>query len=363
MNKTLFVKIDNTPVPIDAENEVVLLDCKQINDFCSFAGDALVGDLKDNNGTPFYRLINPVGRLLSDFEKVDKANYDQIIAQWLDVLGEMLHKGVAQCDEKFTIHFPQQYVDWLLCNENDYYVEIGRCLQSNGGKVYLDANGISEDIISALHMKIRRFLNDNKDDIEYVVFSNERIGNSSYVVKQLKIVFDSYSFMRLEQWINIINEEIQKRFLTLVDYRAFRIDHLILGVSRIDELDNVGENGLGYYKGCHIWFNGGIWDRLYVTCYAEAFNNFLSIIMGKECKNSECSYNSIVRRLKAIGGDIGIPKWNYSNGSTWFLAECLLETQQFRCVLFFQDSSVSNLSMTLASDSNGTLYSISVSLK
>lgn len=207
MKKTLFIIIDNTPIPIEAENEVVPLDCKQINDFCSFAGDALVGDLKDNNGTPFYRLINPVGRLLSDFEKVDKASYNKIIAHWLDILGEMLHKGVTRCDEQFTIHFPQQYVDWLLCNENDYYAEIGKCLQSNGGKVYLDANGLSEDIISALHMKIRRFLNNNKDDIEYIVFSNERIGNSSFIAKRLKAIFEPYQFLRIEQWKQILYEE------------------------------------------------------------------------------------------------------------------------------------------------------------
>lgn len=213
MKKTLFIQIDNTPVPVEAENEVVILDCRQINDFCSFAGDALVGDLKDNNGTPFYRLINPVGRLLSDFEKVDKTHYDLIIAQWLDILDELLHKG-AQCYDQFTIHFPQQYTDWLLCNENRCYVEIGKCLQSNESKVYLDANGVSEDIISALHMKIRRFLNDNKVDIEYIVFSNERIGNSSNVVKHLKAVFESYSFLRFEQLKSIMGRFNQQILTT-----------------------------------------------------------------------------------------------------------------------------------------------------
>lgn len=204
--KTLFIKIDNTPVPVEAENEIAPLDCKQINDFCSFAGDVLVGDLKDNNGTPFYRLINPVGRLLSDFEKVDKANYDHIIAQWLDILGEMLHKGVTQCDEQFIIHLPQQYVDWLLCNENDYYVEIGKCLQSTDSKVYLDANGISEDIISTLHMNIRRFLNDNKDDIKYIVFSNPRIQNSSNIVKMMCMEDSQAYVLERIEWENQLKE-------------------------------------------------------------------------------------------------------------------------------------------------------------
>ena len=218
MKKVLFIQIDNTSAPIEAENDYILLNCKQINDFSSLVGDALIGDLKDSDGIPFYRLINSAGRLLSDFEKVDQENYDLIITQWLDILGEILHKGVAQCDEQFCIRFPQQYTDWLLCNENDYYVEIGKSLQANGSKVYLDADGISEDIISSLHMKINRFLNDNKDDIEYIVFSNERIGNVSYVVKQMKAVFDPYSFLRLGQWVNYLQEEQNDRKRSFDNY-------------------------------------------------------------------------------------------------------------------------------------------------
>lgn len=296
MKKTLFIKIDNTPVPVEAENEVVPLDCKQINDFCSFASDALVGDLKDSNGTPFYRLINPVGRLLNDFEKVDKANYDHIIAQWLDILGEMLNKGVAQCDEQFTIHFPQQYVDWLLCNENDYYVKIGKCLQSNEGKVYLDADGVSEDIISALHMKIRRFLNDNEDDIEYIVFSNERIGNSSYAVKQLINVFDSYSFMRLGQWEQILREEQQKRIEDLEDVRAFWLGDLKLGVTTKDDIPQSDKT---YYRGFHLEFKKeGKLSRMWTQpTDDDAVNAILSILYGETKNRMELSYNNVASYL------------------------------------------------------------------
>lgn len=357
MKKTLFIQIDNTPAPIEAENDYIPLDCKQINDFCSFAGDALVGDLKDENGTPFYRLINPVGRLLSDFEKVDKSNYDQIIAQWLDVLGELLHKGVTKCEEQFTIRFPQHYMDWLLSNENDYYVQIGKHLQSNDGKVYLDTNGISEDIVSALHMKIRRFLNNEKDVIEYVVFNNERIGNSSYVVKQLKTVFDSYSFLRLEQWRNIMNEEIQKRFLALEDYRAFRIDNLILGVTRINEVENVGNDGLLWYKKCQVRFKGGIWNELYVTHGEESFETVLSVVL-EGTTDIELTYNSLSRGLKKKGFYIFEEPHYYNN---YFVAKIRKETPEYWCNLEFFYSPCSSLSST--AEQNGTLYCIHVTLK
>jgi hypothetical protein len=360
MRKTLFIQIDNTPAPIEAENDYVPLDCKQINDFCSFVGDALIGDLKDSNGTPLYRLINPAGRLLSDFEKVDKANYDLIIAQWLDVLSEILHKGVTQCDEQFTICFQQQYTNWLLNSENDYFVEIGKSLQANDGKVYLDVDGIHEDIISALHMKINKFLNDNKDEIEYIVFSSERIGNSSYIVKQLKTVFDSCSFLRLEQWRNIINEEIQRRFLSLEDYRAFRIDNLILGVTKIDEVENVDKDGLLWYKGCQVWFKGGIWQKLYVTNFKEnkeSFEHFLNIVL-RGVTDYELTYNSLRWHLKKKGFYVHEEPHYYED---FFVAKLRKETQNYWCQLEFFYSPCHSLSST--AEQKGTLYHINVELK
>lgn len=279
MKKTLFIQIDNTPAPVEAENDYIPLECKQINDFCSFVGDALIADLKDSDGTPLFRLINPAGRLLSEFEKIDKANYDLIITQWLDILGEILHKGVTQCDEQFTIRFPQQYTDWLLSNENDYFVEIGNSLQANDCKVYLDADGISEDIVSALHMKIIRFLNGNKDDIEYIVFSNERIGNASYVVKQLKKNFDSYLFVRQEQWAQILQEEQLRRIYNLEDVRAFWLDDLRLGVTTKDDIP---QSDNAYYKEFHLEFKKeGKLSRMWTQPMTEAVNILLPVLLGE----------------------------------------------------------------------------------
>ena len=357
MKKTLFVQIDNTPAPVEAENDYIPLECKQINDFCSFVGDALIGDLKDSNGTPLYRFINPAGRLLSDFGKVDKSNYDLIIAQWLNILGEILHKGVTQCDEQFIIRFPQQFTDWLLCNQNDYYVEIGKSLQANDGEISLDVEGISEDIISAMYMKITRFLSDKSDEIEYIVFSNERIGNSSYGVKQLRTVFDSYSFLRLEQWNNIINEEIQRRFMALEDYRAFRIDDFILGVTKIDELENVGRDGLGRYRECFMWFKGGVWQKLYVTRYEDSFEHFLSIVL-RGVTDYELTYNSLRWHLKNKGFYV-LENPHYHED--YFVAKIRKETNEYWCNLEFFFSPCSSLSST--AELKGTLYAISIEVK
>ena len=334
MKKTLFIQIDNTPAPtIEAENDYIPLDCKQINDFCSFVGDALIGDLKDCNGTPLYRLINPAGRLLSDFEKVDKANYDLIIAQWLDVLSEILHKGVTQCDEQFTIRFPQQYTDWLLCNQNDYYVEIGKSLQAKDGKVSLDVEGISEDIISALHMKITRFLNKEKDEIEYIVFSNVRIGNYSCVVKQLKTVFEFYSFMPLGQWVEILREAHQQMIVNLEDYRAFWIDDFKIGLTKKSEVDELLSSYTYKWNNTKFEFNeDGILKKVEVYGGDEV-NLFLAILCNNtNINSSELSYSDISSFLLSHKGFVQL--WE-SVDSRGFGAVLHKDAATFLCDLQF----------------------------
>lgn len=300
MKKIAFIKISNTPAPIEAGNDYIILDCRQTNDFCSFVGDALVGDLKDEKGTPIYRLLKSIGYLLSDFEIIEKESYNLILSQWWDILGEILHKGLDQCDKQIAIIFPQLYTDWLINNENEYYVEIGKNLQSNNGRVYLDAYGISDDIISALRMKINRFLKEQKDEIEYVVFSNKRIGNSSNIIKQLRNLFDNYSFLRYEQWEHILTEEKQRKIENLEDYRAFWLDDLNLKIGVTDKED-IPEKVIGEtirYKGFYLEFKkNGKLSRIATSFTNDnAKNTFLSIIYGKSVK-WDLSYNQVAAFL------------------------------------------------------------------
>ena len=44
MRKTLYVRIDNNSLPEGCGEDVEVLDCRCINDFCSMVGDALVGE-------------------------------------------------------------------------------------------------------------------------------------------------------------------------------------------------------------------------------------------------------------------------------------------------------------------------------
>lgn len=82
MKKSLYVQIGSNSLPEGCSEDVDLLNCQYINDFCSFAGYALVGDLKDAQGTPLYRLINPLGKLLYDFKEHSPEAFEGILTEW-----------------------------------------------------------------------------------------------------------------------------------------------------------------------------------------------------------------------------------------------------------------------------------------
>lgn len=203
MKNTLYIQIDNNSLPQGLGEEVEELVCTCINDFCSIVGDALVSDLKDEDGKPFYRLINPVGQLLMDFKTANEEAFNNVIAKWHDYLGELLHKGTLESD--MTIKFPQTYIDWLLQNDNPYYESVGKELQKKNGEIAIPSEDVIDDVMASLTYKISHTLQDKKGNISFVVFSNPIFRNSSYVVKRVKL--DGVEFLRYESWCEIIKKK------------------------------------------------------------------------------------------------------------------------------------------------------------
>lgn len=203
MRKTIFLRIDNTNVPSEIGNDLEIIDYRQVNIFCSLVSDVLVGDLKDDNGIPYYRLLNPVGRLIGDFEPYDRKAYDEIIAQWLNIYCDILHNGVNNYEKSVTIRFPIQYTDWLVHNENKYYNEIGKRLQVQDNTVKLDSNIIVDDIIPSLCQKVSRFQNANR--IATVIFSCQSINGNSWISKQLNI--DGVTIVNVNDWLTMMNSK------------------------------------------------------------------------------------------------------------------------------------------------------------
>jgi|GEM_PF-3544073 len=323
--KTLYIQIDNNPLPEGCGDDVVVLDCRCINDFCSIVGDALVSDLKDEDGKPLYRVISPVGRLLSDFEKVDVIHYNLIIAQWLDILVEMLHEGVKQRDRPFDICFPPQYTDWLICNENEHYVEIGMFLQSNDGKCYLDSKDISEEIILTLHMRIVGFINNNKEKIGCAVFSNNIITSFSNIIIDVNRSCKFVMFMSFNQWQEKLeSKSLRRKYLEQGDPKAFQVDSFVLGETRLDNLQGkykIINNELDY-RGGKLKFRKNILEEIYFESKndesVKVVNELISFIVEKNIDCKEISYNELFPLLEKKGFILSDSNWDIHNPHTSF---------------------------------------------
>ena len=228
MKKTLYIQIDNNSLPKGCGEDVEVLDCRCINDFCSFVGDALVGDLKDDNGKPFWQLITPVGKLLMDFKDVDEKSFNSIIDNWYDILGNMLHNGI-QGDE-IEIMFPQQYVDWLLHNDNYYYEQVSKELQKANGKIALSTKAIDRDMIASLNDEISHALQGKKEEYSLVVFSNPMIRNSSFVVKRIRL--EGIEFMRYDSWMESL--AIQKLEEETANQKSFNVNGVSFEMIKVE---------------------------------------------------------------------------------------------------------------------------------
>ena len=237
MKKTLYIQIDDNSKPEGCGEDVEMIDGRCINDFCSLVGDALVGDLKDENGKPFYRLINPVGKLLMDFKAVDEKSFDSIIEDWYNILGSLLHKGIQE--DEIEIKFPQQYVDWLLHNDNPYYEQVGKELQKANGKITLSSEAIDDDIIASLNYKVSHALQEKKDGYSFVVFSNPIIRNSSFVVKRVRLEgIENLSYESWYEQITKVNEDFKNReLLEKIKIESFRVDDFYVGVTTKNEIE------------------------------------------------------------------------------------------------------------------------------
>ena len=264
MKKTLYIQIDNNSLPEGCGEDVEVLDCRCINDFCSMVGDALVRDLKDENGKPFYRQINPVGRLLMDFKDVDEKAFNAIAEDWYDILGNLLHKG--QQDEYINFKLSQQYVDWLTQNENPYYEQVGKELQKAKGRITLSLETIDDDIIASLNYKVSHTFQENKDNYSFVVFSNPIIRNSSFFVKKGRL--DGIKFMRYDSWM-----EEMKKYIAIPE--KFQLDNYIVGMTReenvkgakIERIKDFPKIGLVFYQDCSLVFDNGVLESISIEKY------------------------------------------------------------------------------------------------
>lgn len=194
--KTLYVQINSTPLLAESE-DIILLDCTSIHDFCSYLGYELVDGLRMPNGEPYYRAFQ-VGNLLADFSKANEGAYKSIVFQWEQIQCELLKNGIRR--DTYYVSPPPEYIDWLLHHENMAYREVGKKLKVAREGVELSAEDLYTEIVSTVRYRLRSYLYDNQDKIDWIVFSDGSIKQSSAIVSELKDVIGKAEFLRLHQW-------------------------------------------------------------------------------------------------------------------------------------------------------------------
>lgn len=302
MKKTLFIQIDNNSLPEGCGEDVEVLDCRCTNEFCSIVGDALVCDLKDEDGKPLYRLINPVGRLLMEFKSANEEAFNGIISKWYDYLGELLHKGTLVPD--LTIRLPQTYVDWLLQSDNQYYESVGKELQKKKGVIFIPSEDVIDDIIASMTYKLSIFFKKKTDIFSFVIFGNPIICNNSFIIKRMKLKdveflnYDSW-LMSYQEWANIRKRKEDENRIQ----KSFILDELILGITKLSEvranIKFIGENLFGrayeYRDGIELKFHNNILTMITIRASDKmAFNQISCRLLKKEMDYTNCDYYQLI---------------------------------------------------------------------
>ncbi|MBQ9655535.1 MAG: hypothetical protein IJV38_05875 [Prevotella sp.] len=317
MKKILYIQIDNKPLPEKCAEDIEVLDCQYFNDFCSFVGDALVGDLKDAQGTSLYRLINPVGNLLYDFKEYNPEAYEGIQTEWYRILADILQKGFLEGKTTAKLQLPLEYVDWLASHDNKYYAAVGKDLQERGNVVVLDSD-LFDTIIPNIINKIKNFHSEHKDNIEIIVFSNYLINQSSYIAKELFKEIEDLPFLSkfhsLSQWEMLLHKKeleqeferkerellcLRERIERLDDCKAFRIDDYILGETKPTGCEQT--DGRLNYKGGEIKIVNGIRENITAKKGTEAFQILASCILKTDTDVCSVSFDAIRYHLSHFG--------------------------------------------------------------
>ena len=404
--KTLFIQIDNTPLSSTGSEYITYdLDCRQINDFLTFVVYAIVDGLKDKNGMPYYRLFSneELIDIIAGFQKENEQDYNLIIDQWLTILGEILHKGAAKTNEECVISVPQtvidnysqnkdkpsfdpkacldkilnsklvehrvcslrlpeSYMNWLLTNDNEYYQNIGELLKLKERQLNLDAEGLVEDIISILHLKVNQSLQQHPG-IDFVVFSNPLINNSSLLVHQL-VNTSNIKLMNANQFNEFADEDYKKKCLQLEDHRAFKIDQYVLGVTPRTCLTRgyAGNATFMLYKEISLYAYSSVLDKIEARSNNEGFNILLSILYGKNVENENLNFYDIYSNiiLRHSFKEISEPS---IDGEYWFKAIYIKENHHYKCKIRFIEKMYYNHNLSEARLKKNTLYAIDIELK
>ena len=210
MGKILYIRLDSSPLP-EACDEIIVKDFNLESYFCTLLGKRLLGGCSITQSVPFW------GKIVSDFKDSSPEIYSAIIAQWENILIQLLVTNDIQ-GQRFEINIPFAYFDWLFHHENPIYKEIGK-IQSLS--VDFEGRLLYKELVDCILMKRLRFtLSKITDEIDYIVVSlpiqKKNIPFISYVM-QLNNKFNGLDIIDRQMFIDtyIASKRIAEKKATL----------------------------------------------------------------------------------------------------------------------------------------------------
>lgn len=186
MNKTILIKTNESALPNIVElTDATIVDGSLKNLFYSYLGFELVDGLHDDNNIPYYRLLRPA-QIMFTFERVNPEVFNELFREWQGILEYLLINGIEQYSiiKEFKFRLSQELADWLLVCNDSLYNNIGMKLsKSKNISIKIDYEQF-EEIINYFLQCIRQEI-DNKENLLNIVFCNDKINESSYIVKML----------------------------------------------------------------------------------------------------------------------------------------------------------------------------------
>lgn len=265
---TLYIHIDDTPIPNEVKQCCFSLDCREINNFCSFMGDVLLGDMKDSDGTPFYRIVSPAGKLISDFEQVDEKAFCCIIKEWYKLLMYILQDVSHTSVLNFT--FPEIFSNRLLSSTNEYINRIGENLLNHNNVVEFSKKDILEDVIFD---KISKSISEEltKKHYEFIAFSSSDINSGSIVEEVLSIEYGQTHFItfgQLKNWGRLLDER-NLELRNILTYDNFHLRYESFIKIQIEYAFGKIMKDLVCIQDCAFFANFSLWKREKVESIIE----------------------------------------------------------------------------------------------
>lgn len=134
--------------------------------------------------------------IILDFAKENNAEY----CKFRNQVNEIANRLISDCitDESITVEFPEEYIKWLVYNENATFKSVGEALSRKELEVNLNLRDIFNEYVKS---KVRRLISEaiqNAPDVIGFTLIGREIDNSSFI-EIIKTVKPEFKYLK---WYN-----------------------------------------------------------------------------------------------------------------------------------------------------------------